>query len=617
MKVYSRILVYAGPLKKLSFYYFLSIFFAICFGLATYGLVIPLLKVLFNQEELNRLIATQQKIPKWHIGLGYVTELFHYCFVQLLFRYGKIGVLLILSFLFSLSTFISNFFRYVAGITMSKVRINLVYNLRLALFRKMLQCPLGYFTDKKKGDLMARITTDIQEIEHAVSDTLRVFLKEPTQLFCYISVLCYMSFKLTLFAFVFLPIVGSTLSIIVKRLQKWADETQQSLGNLMNLMEEALTGIRIIKLFGAQEYVIEKFQKESHMYTCTNKAVACKESMAAPVSESLSVVAVSIIIAYGGSLILLNHSTLTASVFIVYVIICTQSLIPIKMLSRSIGRIQRGIAAGKRIFDLLDDSSLVSKADGNVPIATLEREIAFKHVSFAYQPSTIILHDISFTIQKGETVAIVGASGSGKSTLLALLAGLYQPTSGTIALDGIPLSQLKEDDMHRLMGIVTQETCLFHDTVLHNITFNRTGFTTRDVIKAAQVACAHEFILTLPQRYDTVIGTHGDMLSGGQKQRICIARALLGNPSILLLDEATSALDAVSERNLHERLQSLVEQKTSIVVTHSLSNCVQADKIIVLEGGRIVELGTHQELLHKGGTYQKLFLLQQGQTGGS
>jgi subfamily B ATP-binding cassette protein MsbA len=573
--------------------------------------------VLFNQEELNRLIATQQTIPKWHIGLDYAAELFHYCFVQLLFRYGKIGVLLILSCLFALTTFMSNFFRYLAGITMAKVRINVVYNLRLALFRKMLQCPLGYFTDKKKGDLMARITTDVQEIEYAVSDTLRVFLKEPTQLFCYISVLFYMSFKLTLFAFVFLPIVGSVLSMIVKRLQKWADETQHSLGNLLNLMEEVLTGIRIIKLFGAQKYVIEKFQQESHTYARTNKAVAYKASMTAPVSESLSVVAVSIITAYGGSLVLLNHGMLPPSVFIVYVIICVQSLIPIKMISRSIGCIQRGIAAGKRIFDLLDDTSLDSRADGNVPIAALEHEIAFKQVSFAYQPSTTVLHDISFTIQKGETVAIVGASGSGKSTLLALLAGLYQPTSGTITLDGIPLPQLKQDDLHRIMGIVTQETCLFHDTVLHNITFNRTGFTLSDVIEAAQVAFAHEFILALPQGYDTIIGTHGDVLSGGQKQRICITRALLGNPSILLLDEATSALDAVSERNVHERLQSLVEQKTSVVVTHSLSNCVQADKIIVLEEGKLVAQGTHQELLHKGGTYQKLFLLQQGKTGGS
>ena len=432
MRIYFRILDYAGPLRKSAFYYFFAILLSIFFGLATYGLVIPLLKVLFNQEELNRLLLEEQLMPKWKIEIGYLTRLFNYFFIKVIIDYGKISALCLLAFLFMVSNAISGFFRYIADITMAKVRINLVHNLRLALFERSLELPVQYFTDKKKGDIMARITVDIQEVEHVVADTLRLFLKEPTQLFCYIVVLFYMSPKLSLFTLLFVPIVGWAIAEIIQSLRKWTDETQKSLGNLMNLIEETISGIPIIKIFGAQKYVVDQFKKEGALYACTNRTVAKKAYMLAPISASLSVVAVSMILAYGGHLILLDRSMLTPSTFIAYIIICSQTLIPIKMISRSIGHIQRGIAAGRRIFDLLDEKIEHKNPLRERTCATFRGEIVFKNVSFAYGGSKEVLHQINFTIQKGETIALVGASGSGKSTLLSLLSGLYQPSDGTI-----------------------------------------------------------------------------------------------------------------------------------------------------------------------------------------
>ncbi|WP_419241103.1 ABC transporter ATP-binding protein [Cardinium endosymbiont of Nabis limbatus] len=612
MRMYSRIIAYAGPLKKSALYYFLAILLSIFFGLVTYGLVIPLLKVLFNQEELNRLLFEEQVKPKWQLEIGYFTSLFNYYFIKLIIDYGKISALSLLAFLFMLSNAISGFFRYIADVTMAKVRVNLVHNLRLALFKKSLDLSVQYFTDQKKGDIMARITVDIQEIEYVVPDTLRLFLKEPTQLFCYIVVLFYMSPKLSLFTLLFLPIVGWTIAQIIQSLRKWTDQTQKSLGHLMNLIAETVSGIRIIKIFGAQQYAVNHFNKESRLYIRTNMAVAKKSYMIAPISASLSVVAVSIILAYGGHLILLDRSMLTPSTFIAYIIICSQTLIPIKMISRSIGHIQRGMAAGRRIFGLLDQKSTLNPLSGEQVSTTFTSQILFKDVSFAYDGSKEVLHQINLTIQKGETIGLVGASGSGKSTLLSLLSGLYQPNHGTIAIDHLPISQMCPTSLHRLIGVVTQESILFHDTILNNIVLNRPGFSKAAVIEAAQVACAHDFIMALPQGYHTMIGENGNKLSGGQRQRICIARAILGNPPILVLDEATSALDSASERNLHEGLQLLIKNKTSIVVAHRLSTIYHADKIIVLDQGKIVEEGTHASLLAQEGLYKKLFLLQKG-----
>ncbi|MGI2299316.1 ABC transporter ATP-binding protein [Candidatus Cardinium hertigii] len=610
MRTYSRILDYAGPWRRCALYYFFAILLSIFFGLATYGLVIPLLKILFNQEELNRLLLDQQCFPKPYLDIHYLTKLFNYCFISIIIYQGKIHALFWLAFLFMLSNAISGFFRYIADVTMAKIRINLVHNLRLALFKHILVLPTQYFTHQKKGDLIARITVDIQEIEHVISDTLRVFLKEPTQLFCYIAVLFYISPKLSLFTLLFLPIAGWAIAEIIQSLRKWTDQTQKSLGNLMNVTEETISGMQVIKNFGAQKYAVDQFKKEAKWYVGTHIGVAKKSYMIVPISASLSVGAVSIILAYGGHLLLLDRSMLTPSTFIAYIIICSQTLIPIKMLARCIGHIQRGMAAGRRIFDLLDEKSESKKNLRTHPATTFKSTITFKDVSFAYKDAKKVLHRVNFTIQKGETVALVGASGSGKSTLLSLLSGLYQPNQGAIEIDDLPISHINEPSLHRLIGIVAQESILFHDTIFNNITLNRPGFSKTEVIEAARIACAHHFIMSLPQAYDTIIGENGNKLSGGQKQCICIARAILGHPPILVLDEATSALDTASERRLQQSLELFIKNKTSIVVAHRLSTICHADKIIVLEQGEIVEEGTPATLLAQEGLCKKLFLGQ-------
>lgn len=591
MRIYSRILGYAGPLWPCAFYYFSAILLSIVFGLATYGLVIPLLKVLFNQEELSRLLWEGQVMPKWQLNIHYLTTLFNYFFIKIIIDYGKICALCLLAFLFMCANAISGFFRYIADVTMDKLRIHLVHNLRLALFKKSLTLPVQYFTNHKKADIIARITVDMQEIEHAVADTLRLFLKEPTQLFCYIVVLFYMSPRLSIFTLLFVPIVGCAIAQLIQSLRKWTDATQQSLGHLIHLIEGAVSGIRIIKLFGAQKYAIDQFKKEGKVYASTHMAVAKKSYILAPISASLSVVAVSIVFAYGGHLILLDRSLLTPSTFIAYIIICSQALIPIKMIARSIGHIQQGIAAGRRIFDVLDEKYAFKRCSGASISITFKDKIAFKNISFAYNEGKEILHQINFTIQKGEMIALVGASGSGKSTLLSVLSGLYQPNSGVIEIDDLPISQMSEASLRHLMGVVTQESIVFNDTIYNNILLNRPGFNKKSVLQAAQIACAHDFIMALPEAYHTIIGDNGSKLSGGQRQRICMARALLGNPPILVLDEATSALDMVAEGNLQRG--ALLKGKTSVVVAHRLTTICDADRIIVLEQGKIVEEGTH------------------------
>lgn len=611
MAVFFRIFKYARPFKVLSLCYFFFIFLAIFFGLSTYSLFIPLLKVLFNQEELNNLLLQINHWPTFDFTIDYFIKIFNYFFVKTIITYGKVGALYLLSGLFVLSTLLSSLFRYISDIAMARIRINVVYNLRLALFKKTLFLPFQCFTDKKNGDFMARMSTDIQEVEHTISDVLRLFLKETTQLLCYILTLCYISITFTYFTFIFLPISGYIISTITKKLKKWGNVTQESLGNLMHLITEALMGMRIIKVFGAENYIIKKFKKENRTYAFSNLSVAYKECLGAPISESLSVVAIAIVLSYGGKLIFLNSCELTASTFIAYIIICSQTLIPIKMISRYVTHIQRGLVAGQRIFNVLDDPVESVTFTKKLKYSSFKDKLVCNQVSFSYHSTGRKLHHITFEIKKGQTVALVGASGSGKSTILALLSGLYQPNSGKIEIDHIPLSQLDPYSIQRLFGVVTQEPVLFYDTVFNNIVFNKTQFTQEDVMKVAKLVLVHDCIMDMPYGYNTIIGENGNQLSSGQKQRICIARAILGDPPILMLDEATSTLDATSERIIQEGLQSFYKDKTFIIVAHRLSTIIHADKIIVLDDGKIVEEGTHASLLAKDGTYKKLFVLQQ------
>lgn len=608
MKTYFRILTYAKPVRKLVPFYFLATVLAIVFGLVNFSLLIPLLEVLFSQADISDTLATVQK-PDFYLGLTYFKDLFRYYFINVIATQGRVTALYFVCVVIIISVLLTNLCRYLAEIVVAEVRTNVVYNLRLGLFDRTSQLHLGYFTNKRKGDIIARLTSDIQEVEHAVVDTLRVFFKEPATIIGFFTVMYYISRRLTLFTMLFLPLAGAIIAEIVRRLRKSASQTQASLGRLVNILEETLGSIRIIKAFAARLYVLAKFKQENNQYARANLTMELKKSLAPPMSEFLGVTVVALILAYGGKLVLTNQTELAASTFITYIIIFSQSLIPIKSISKALSNIQRGLAAGKRIFDLMDTPSAIMNKPHAIELKSFEQAITFSNVSFTYDHKPI-LKNLNLTITKGKKVALVSPSGGGKSTIVDLLARFYDTTQGDIQIDGISLKDCDIKSLRKLMGTVTQESILFHDTVYNNIAFGRPVATEQAVIAAAKIANAHDFIMELPQGYQTVIGEQGSKLSGGQGQRLSIARAVLGNPPILILDEATSALDSASEQLVQEALNRLMQDKTAIVIAHRLSTIRHADEILVIEEGEIVERGTHHELMQQEGPYKRLSKMQ-------
>jgi subfamily B ATP-binding cassette protein MsbA len=608
MKTFFRILSYAKPVRRLIPFYCLATVSAIAFGLVNFSLLIPLLEVLFSQTDVTETVTTLQK-PELYFSLAYFKDLFHYYFMYVIATQGRLIALYFVCAIIVLSVLITNLCRYLADIIIAEVRTQVIYHLRLDLFDKTSQLDLAYFTDKRKGDIIARLTSDVQEVEHAIIDTLRVFFKEPVTILAFFIVMYYISSKLTLFTILFLPIAGAVIAEIVRRLRKSATETQESLGRIVNIVEETLSGMRIIKAFVARPYVVNKFKQENKDYASANLAMELKKSLAPPMSEFLGVTVVAFILIYGGKIVITQQSELAASTFITYIIIFSQSLIPIKSISKSLSHIQRGVAAGKRIFALMDTPSAISDQPNAIQIPYFQSSIQFNQVSFSYDHIPI-LKGIDLTIGKGKTVALVGPSGGGKSTLVNLLARFYEQTSGEIQIDGISIKNYQIESLRKLMGIVTQETILFHDTVFNNIAFGRPEATEQAVIAAARIANAHDFIQNLPQGYETIIGERGSRLSGGQAQRIGIARAILNNPPILILDEATSSLDSASERLVQEALNDFMQDRTAIIIAHRLSTIKHADEILVIEDGKIVERGTHEALMQQEGLYKQLSQMQ-------
>jgi subfamily B ATP-binding cassette protein MsbA len=608
MKTFFRILSYAKPVWKLIPLYCLATMGAISFGLVNLSLLIPLLEVLFSQADVATTITVLQK-PALYFSLTYCKDLFQYYFVYVIATQGKVVALYFVCVIIVLSVLVSNLFRYLAAIIIAEVRTQVIYHLRLDLFSHTAQLHLGYFTDKHKGDIIAKLTNDVQEVEHAIVDTLRILFKEPATILAFFVVMYYISSKLTFFTCLFLPVAGAIIAEIVRRLRKSAFATQASLGRLVNIIEETLSGIRIIKAFSARRYVIDKFKQESNQYAHVSLAMELKKSLAPPMSEFLGVIVVALILVYGGKIVITQQDELGASTCITYIILFSQSLIPIKSISTSLSHIQRGVAAGKRIFSLMDTPPAMSDQPKAIPVPCFKHAIQFNQVSFRYDHK-LVLRDINLTITKGKNIALVGPSGGGKSTLVDLLARFYEVTEGDIQIDGISIKDYQIEALRKLMGIVTQENILFHDTVFNNIAFGRPESTEQAVIEAAQIANAHTFIQELPQGYQTIIGERGSRLSGGQAQRISIARAILSNPPILILDEATSSLDSVSERLVQEALKRFMQQRTAIIIAHRLSSIKHVDEILVIEAGKIVARGTHEELIQQEGLYRKLSLMQ-------
>lgn len=608
MNTYLRILSYARPYRRYFPIYVLYTLLAIIFGLMNFTLLKPLFDVIFEQApqaDMSKYLSE----PDFAFTVDYFLTLFNYYFHQISETYGKFGTLVYVCIIIVISVFLSNLFTYLSGVVLAKVRAEVIKKMRMSIFEQVSRMHIGYFSNERKGDLMSKMTNDIQEVENSVVQSLRVVFKEPVTIILYFAVLFFMSVKLTLFTILVIPISGAIIGGITRRLKKTAIESQESLGRIVNILDESIGGMRVIKAFGAQKYVRSKFDSETDFYSDVNISMAKKNELASPISQFMGVSVVAGILVYGGSLVLNNSSDLSASDFITYIIIFTQVLNPAKEISRAASSIQRGLASADRIFKVVDTPSEIQNSENPVVVDTFKDAVRFHNVSFSYEKEKV-LDGISFTLQKGKTIALVGPSGGGKSTIADLVPRFYDPTEGKVTLDGVDLKTIEINSLIKQMGIVTQESILFNDSVFNNIAFGLEGISQEKVIEAAKIANAHEFIVELESGYQTSIGERGSKLSGGQRQRLSIARAVLKNPPILILDEATSALDSQSEKLVQEALTNLMANRTTLVIAHRLSTIQHADEILVIKKGQIVQRGTHQQLILEEGLYRKLSTMQ-------
>ncbi|MCU0419614.1 MAG: ABC transporter ATP-binding protein/permease [Cyclobacteriaceae bacterium] len=603
MKTFLRVLGYARELPfKLFFFFFYSIL-GIVFGAFNIVLVMPMLSVLFNKEP-----QPVPPLPDFAFSIEYVTQLFNHYFLGITTTYGRLEALMFVCGLIVASVLLANLFRFLERVMATKIRADLVKNIRMDIFRKISGQHIGYFNSERKGDLISRFTNDVGEVENAVMNSLKAVLKEPLTILAYFVVLFTISTKLTLFTLIVLPLTGGVIAEIIKRLKRQAKDTQESLGRIVNILDETFSGMRVVKAFNARDFVIDKMEEESERYRKSSKSMAYKNELASPVSEILGVLIIAGIIFFGGSLVM-EDELLKPEQFLGFLAIFSMIIQPAKNFSNGITSLQRGTASANRIFSLIDQTPVILNKPGAVPLGEFTNSIEFKNVSFAYN-SDLVLKDINLSIPKGKTVALVGPSGGGKSTLADLIPRFYDPTKGAVWVDGKPITDYEIESLRSHMGIVTQESILFNDTIFNNIAFGLRQVRKEDVIRAARVANAHDFIMQTEQGYDTAIGERGSKLSGGQRQRIAIARAVLRNPPILILDEATSALDSESEKAVQEALFNLMMNRTSIIIAHRLSTIQHADEIVVVQGGEIVERGRHDALIAQNGIYKKLIDIQ-------
>lgn len=582
-------------------------------NLVAFALVMPILNILFQIEErvttyipFSSLDLTTQ--AGWSQMKEVVTNNFGYFVSQLIETEGASYTLIILGIYLVLMTLLKVGATYLGGFFLVPIRTGVVRDLRNQLNTKILALPLGFFSEERKGDVLARITGDVGEVENSVMSSLDLLLKNPILIFVYLGSMLVISWQLTLFVFLVLPIAGFVMGRVGKSLKRTSLEAQNQWGQLISQVEETLGGLRIVKAFTAEEFVDKRFRDSNEEYRQTVIGVNRRQLLAHPVSELLGTATIAIVLWYGGSLILNRDSSIDASTFIYYLVIFYSLINPLKDLSKGAYAIRRGMGSMERVDRILQAESTITDPAQPKPVVFNEA-IRLEKVSFRYAEEWV-LRDVDLTIRKGQTVALVGHSGSGKSTLVDLIPRFYDVVEGRITIDGTDIREVAVADLRRLMGNVNQEPILFNASVFENIAFGVEGATLEKVRQAAEVAHADEFINEMPAGYDTNIGDRGGKLSGGQRQRLSIARAVYKNPPILILDEATSALDTKSERLVQSALDHLMEGRTTIVIAHRLSTIIHADVICVVDDGRIVEQGTHDELLALGGHYAKLHAIQ-------
>nr|WP_321355324.1 ABC transporter ATP-binding protein [uncultured Draconibacterium sp.] len=574
------------------------------FGTFSFAMLIPALDILFKTKEL----VTEK--AEWALTADSITNNANYYISLFISKHGEQDSLLLIGLILVIATLFKVGFTYLADFVLIALRNGVVYDIRSLIYKKIIGLPLGYFSEERKGDIMARITSDVQEVENSVANSLGMMIKNPILIIVYLGVMIYMSWSLTLFVFIMLPVTGLIIGRIGRSLKRVSTKGQNKLGEILSIIEEDLSGLRIIKSFNAEEKAIGRFQNENQNYRLIMNRLMWRRNLAHPASEFLGTIVIVVVLWYGGRIILGgNDSSLTAAEFIGYMVFFYGIINPAKAFSTALYSVEKGLASMQRIDHVLAaEVTIVDKKDAR-NIESFEKDIVYKNVSFAYDKAEI-LSNVSLNIPKGTTVALVGSSGSGKTTMVDLLPRFWDITSGNIEVDGTDIRDLKLKSLRNLIGNVNQEPILFNDTIRNNIAFGIDNVSDEAVIQAAKIANAHDFILGTENGYDTVIGDRGDKLSGGQKQRLSIARAILRNPPILILDEATSALDTESEKLVQEALENLMKNRTSLVIAHRLSTIKHANLICVLHEGKIVEQGTHKELMELGGRYKKLHGMQ-------
>ncbi len=600
---FNRVLTYVKPYWGSVTMNIVFTILATIFSLFSFSMIVPFLNLLFNPDNL---ITVK---PEFSLSSEALLETMNYYISSIIIAKGQKMALLFICVMLVFAFFLRNLTTYMASFYMAAVRVNSIKDLRAAVYNKILVLPLSFYSKQKKGDIIARITTDLQEIEVSIMNYLDVFIKSPITIIAYFAYMLGVSWELTLFVLCVLPIGGIVIGKIGKSLKKDSKEGMTRLSNMIANIEETISGLRIIKAFNAIDYTNEKFEEQNYGYSKLLKFVHRKRDLSSPMSELLSAIVISIVLWFGSTLILSGSASITAANFIAYIVVFSQIIPPAKSFSHGFYNLQKGMASAERVFEILDADEVIHQKDNAKDITEFKDSIKYNNVVFRYGKDDV-LKNINLTIEKGKMVALVGESGGGKSTMVDLLPRFYDVCEGSITIDGNDIRDYKIDDLRSLMGIVSQESILFNDTVHNNIAFGMHDATREEVIEAAKVANAHEFIMNLENGYDTYIGDRGMNLSGGQRQRLSIARAVLKNPPILILDEATSSLDTESEKLVQDALAKVMSNRTSVVIAHRLSTIQDADDIVVLAKGHIVEQGKHEELIAKNGVYKRLTDLQ-------
>lgn len=608
MKTYFRLLGFAKPLSRYAIPYFIFAALHAVFNTFNYAMIIPILNAMFTADGgfIFTPVYTLSHITLNEAGfntiLSYIyTMFFGEEFVQMKFLAMLGGVTIAMNFF-------SNLFRYAAAMTVECLRVNTMCRIRNEMFSHVANMNVGYFSNQRKGDIMSKITQDVTVVRYCITNTLQVAFRDPMLIIGYMTLMIGISWQLSLFAIIFLPIVGLLIGRIVKRLRNPAKRGQERMADLVSVTEESLSGMKIVKGYNATNFIIDKFKKINADMSRLFISMARSQQLASPMSEFLGITAVAVILVFGGSLV--EKGLVSGAGFIAFVAAFSQITRPLRSFIDQFANINQGVAAGERIFTLIDAENEVKDKEDAKEFEGLKDSIELRNVEFSYEDDRKIINGVNIKIKRGQTVALVGPSGGGKSTLSELIPRFYDVDSGEVLFDGISVKDYKQESLRAKMSIVSQETVLFNDSIEGNILMGRPTATHEEVVEASKIANAHGFIMESPEGYDTNIGDRGTKLSGGQRQRLSIARAVLKNPEILILDEATSALDTESEKLVQDALTNLLKGRTSIVIAHRLSTIYNADRIYVIDEGRIVEEGTHKELLDKGGLYAHLIEMQ-------